>query len=1334
MLIYAYKYSILIILMYNLARVVFIKTKNEVFMRVVYRNSKKILLFSLILFVSIFALSNVKSDSTNYSVEEIQDALVKTAYAFYERGEFYQYDQFRENRYASPEDATSQNTISSVCSTFINQIYRNTFYQNNNSTQTILPAMPVSSLNFLSYASKYYKSEVNSYVDNDNTKASGKYILKYFDAKAVTELYDLFEKDENWVKNNWSKFLKPGDIFVVRYKYLDNIGHTMMVTDVSQDGKVTIIENNGSVYDTYTYTEKIEEDSGSGGSLIEDDLYRRLKYYNSENGDFGEIINEITLIRYVNDSKKYLSTGGNELTLPTLSNQSRFRDEYPSIYIEKTSSIYGDNDADISSVNPGDKIVYKIEIKNNSNIDYLNLYVKENIDYISLSKDLSINKLDKSIDFDTSSSNCGNVTTSYSEGVLEFNIDKIVSGNTCVLEYAVDVDNDINLIGKYVRNTGVVYSKKSLSSINVENASIYRHIENKLSVIQKQILKNYDYSNIKVNGLDFVNKLYLNALSLSLNITYGLEKNFNNMDLIKFEDNPNLIVKYTNINNNSSNISNMILPNMYGLAVYNKENPRDNTINAQEAWKYQKDTLNAIIYDKDEIINIKNRVKFLTKNMFEDGDVLLLYDHSEEELIQKNYIFLNNKFINLEDTTQFIPMEGENENKNFLNDINGNNYIVVRPAVTICSTPVISYADENPTIKAFQKIKISYPMHHVSCNNSYKLGSLNEVSVTNKENNDTDVNLYIFGNVLVNAYSKNKSFNELCDESSSCISSNTSSIINSNIDLTAPIIDSYKINGYTNNLLYVQINALDIESGISAYKISLDGGNTYNDMKKSEEENEYVYEINNLTANDNIKINVVNNAYVNSINYINENKIGFSTKDMENIKNYGISTIDVNFDDILNVSDDVVVTYNYNGGYGSEKNKIMKYNYRYEGLAIPVREGYIFEGWYLDEELTQKISEETKVSNLNDHSIYAKWSEVAIRVTFNLNGGNTDADYIFVKYGEKYLNLPTPKKANHIFEGWYLDEELTQKISEETNVSNPNDHSIYAKWSEVAIRVTFNLNGGNTDADYIFVKYGEKYLNLPTPKKANHIFEGWYLDEELTQKISEETNVSNPNDHSIYAKWSEVAIRVTFNLNGGNTDADYIFVKYGEKYLNLPTPKKANHIFEGWYLDEELTQKISEETKVTNLNDHSIYAKYKSLVELFNDYTNFKLYNNSLYNLKSNTDVLSNFGLNDNINFKIYNLNGNIKTTGIIYTGDIIRAYQNENLIGTYNAIVKGDVVGNGKVTINDVSKLYKFLKGRITMDSSFVKAGNVVDTDDEIKINDVSKLYKYVKERIKEL
>ena len=86
------------------------------------------------------------ADTTGYTNSHINEieAIKATAYSFYDRGEAIQYNNTaltflgtgstaRVDRYFNPEQATNDSKEYTVCSSFVYQVFYNTFYKNNNS-------------------------------------------------------------------------------------------------------------------------------------------------------------------------------------------------------------------------------------------------------------------------------------------------------------------------------------------------------------------------------------------------------------------------------------------------------------------------------------------------------------------------------------------------------------------------------------------------------------------------------------------------------------------------------------------------------------------------------------------------------------------------------------------------------------------------------------------------------------------------------------------------------------------------------------------------------------------------------------------------------------------------------------------------------------------------------------------------------------------------------------------------------------------------------------------------------------------------------------------------
>lgn len=114
-------------------------------------------------------------------------------------------------------------------------------------------------------------------------------------------------------------------------------------------------------------------------------------------------------------------------------------------------------------------------------------------------------------------------------------------------------------------------------------------------------------------------------------------------------------------------------------------------------------------------------------------------------------------------------------------------------------------------------------------------------------------------------------------------------------------------------------------------------------------------------------------------------------------------------------------------------------------LVEPVRTGYEFLGWYLDEELTEEVTE----LNQEEHGVvmvFAKWQVIPYTVTYEKNGGMGMSSASAV-YNTPVYEPADPVKDGYEFGGWYEDEELTELFDFDQTMPAEN-FTIYAKWVE----------------------------------------------------------------------------------------------------------------------------------------------------------------------------------------------------------------------------------------------------------------------------------------------
>lgn len=432
--------------------------------------------------------------------------------------------------------------------------------------------------------------------------------------------------------NEWINILKPGDIFVVT-------GHAMLIESVDvENNVVSVLESSFKSgegrFDFVNHVDKFEKN----GSIGKKDLVSILNYY------FKSKVDRMAIIRIINDDQKYINSAGEEFKYE-ITNSAKTRMQYSKIDIEKTVEIENSKNNQSLFANLNDKLTYTITITNNSNSIYEDLIVVENIDSKTSVIDSGLG-LEK-------------------DGTLLWEIPVINPNETYTIKYTLSVTKDKNSLGKVILATGKVN--------DIATSKIETLISTTINDDESKIL-NDNFELIKNNNLvesAFINELYKKSFNIDLGIS-----NIQNNSILKYDSSikeggyDTLSVKTTNIVD--ENLKKYILQNFYGLRVGNTNVMDKNIVRASLQWNI---FANIEMYD---------RARTLTDDMLVTGDILLVYtgdtSYSDENLVSKSYIYLDDKLVRKISTDEFEELSGDELNT-FLANIVCDNYVMLRPAL-----------------------------------------------------------------------------------------------------------------------------------------------------------------------------------------------------------------------------------------------------------------------------------------------------------------------------------------------------------------------------------------------------------------------------------------------------------------------------------------------------------------------------------------------------------------------------------------------------------------------------------------------------------------------------
>ena len=255
-------------------------------------------------------------------------------------------------------------------------------------------------------------------------------------------------------------------------------------------------------------------------------------------------------------------------------------------------------------------------------------------------------------------------------------------------------------------------------------------------------------------------------------------------------------------------------------------------------------------------------------------------------------------------------------------------------------------------------------------------------------------------------------------------------------------------------------------------------------------------------------------------------------------------------------------------------------------LPIPTKLGYTFVGWYLGENSTVKATPNTKISDIPDRKLYARWTPNHYTISYNLQNGTLDNPETYEIY-DLAFNVGTPYKtvtikgnANGTGATVGANTTVTQYFGGWDISGMDNTPHLLGDWEMSSTSVgseqasTFkNLRA--TEGEVTFkARWSSATVTLPTVTKAGYTC-GWAKTSSATSVQTITISESQSTTMNVYAVCNSNIYTITLN-NQSATSAGTtaIYEKYGTNYsltsggsaaTSITKPTKTNYQFGGYY-------------------------------------------------------------------------------------------------------------------------------------------------------------------------
>ncbi len=85
------------------------------------------------------------------------------------------------------------------------------------------------------------------------------------------------------------------------------------------------------------------------------------------------------------------------------------------------------------------------------------------------------------------------------------------------------------------------------------------------------------------------------------------------------------------------------------------------------------------------------------------------------------------------------------------------------------------------------------------------------------------------------------------------------------------------------------------------------------------------------------------------------------------------------------------------------------------------------------------------------------------------------------------------------------------------------------------------------------------------------------------------------------------------------------------------------------------------------------------------------------------------------------------ENTDTVATGNKVAVYVDGKQVKTYTVVIYGDINGDGKISVTDMARLYRYMNGKVSLSACYRAAADVNRDGKEAKVTDMARLYNYL-------
>jgi len=201
-------------------------------------------------------------------------------------------------------------------------------------------------------------------------------------------------------------------------------------------------------------------------------------------------------------------------------------------------------------------------------------------------------------------------------------------------------------------------------------------------------------------------------------------------------------------------------------------------------------------------------------------------------------------------------------------------------------------------------------------------------------------------------------------------------------------------------------------------------------------------------------------------------------------------------------------------------------------LSAPTREGYTFAGWTGTDLSSPTMVVRIPAGSLGDRSYVATWTQDAVTVVFDANGGTgTMASQSDAGASSLAANVFT--REGYVFTGWNSKADGSGVLYEDgARYAFDADVTLYARWMVRIFAISYDLGGGAESgagggaANPTTYTIEDGAITLSAPSRDGYAFAGWAGTDLLAPTTTVTIPAGSFGDRAYMATWEKVPVPV----------------------------------------------------------------------------------------------------------------------------------------------------------------------------------------------------------------